>query len=173
MAILALPLVISALKPHTSRLFLLRAGAPNPSRLCNPLGYYQRHFTKTSVSAISTSAVPQQSSTDQVTEPQKASVLTFQQAIQRLQVTPQPRLVLLSIANFTVYIYIYMHALMNVCSGQFTLDGIVLYGIGILGFSWMRHNAMQQHRGTDWSLLFFFHLGLRLSTLFILRLCSL
>lgn len=153
MAILALPLVISALKPHTSRLFLLRAGAPNPSRLCNPLGYYQRHFTKTSVSAISTSAVPQQSSTDPVTEPKKASVLTFQQAIQRLQVTPQPKLVLLSIANFTVSIY--MHALMNVCSRQFTLDGIVLYGIGILGFSWMRHNAMQQHRGIDWSLLFF------------------
>lgn len=35
------------------------------------------------------------------------------------------------------------------------LGNIVLYGIGILGFSWMRHNAMQQHGGTDWSLPFF------------------
>ncbi|PRQ57408.1 putative glycine--tRNA ligase [Rosa chinensis] len=85
MAILALPLVISALKPHTSRLYLLRRAAPS-SRLRNPLNYYHRHFTKTAVSAISTtSAVPHQSSTDPLIEPSKASVLTFQQAIQRLQ----------------------------------------------------------------------------------------
>ncbi|ONI22483.1 hypothetical protein PRUPE_2G132400 [Prunus persica] len=85
MAILALPLVISFLKPHTSRLFLLRPGKPNPTHLCNPLGYCRR-FTKTSVSAISTSAAPQHdSSTNPISVPQKASVLTFQQAIQRLQ----------------------------------------------------------------------------------------
>ncbi|KAH0980588.1 hypothetical protein GBA52_007765 [Prunus armeniaca] len=85
MAILALPLVISFLKPHTSRLFLLRPGRPNPTHLCNPLGYCRR-FTKTSVSAISTSAAPQHdSSTNPISVPQKASVLTFQQAIQRLQ----------------------------------------------------------------------------------------
>ncbi|XP_021806698.1 glycine--tRNA ligase, chloroplastic/mitochondrial 2 isoform X1 [Prunus avium] len=85
MAILALPLVISFLKPHTSRLFLLRPGKPNPTHLRNPLGYCRR-FTKTSVSAISTSAAPQHdSSTNPISVPQKASVLTFQQAIQRLQ----------------------------------------------------------------------------------------
>ncbi|KAL6125889.1 hypothetical protein ACLB2K_073940 [Fragaria x ananassa] len=79
MAILALPLVISALKPHhSSRLFLLRS-APT-SRLL-------RHFSNTSVSAISTtSALPHQSSTAPIPEASnKAAVLTFQQAIQRLQ----------------------------------------------------------------------------------------
>ncbi|XP_008232526.1 PREDICTED: glycine--tRNA ligase, chloroplastic/mitochondrial 2 [Prunus mume] len=84
MAILALPLVISFLKPHTSRHFLLRPGRPNPTHLCNPLGYCRR-FTKTSVSAISTSAAQHDSSTNPISVPQKASVLTFQQAIQRLQ----------------------------------------------------------------------------------------
>ncbi|CAN6566503.1 unnamed protein product [Malus baccata var. baccata] len=88
MAILALPLVISFLKPHASRLRLLRPGNPNnPTCLYNPLCHLHcRRFTKTTVSAVSTSAVPQHdSSTNPNDEPRKASVLTFQQAIQRLQ----------------------------------------------------------------------------------------
>ncbi|CAN6704021.1 unnamed protein product [Malus baccata var. baccata] len=88
MAILALPLVISFLKPHASRLRLLRPGNPNnPTCLYNPLCHLHcRRFTKTTVSAVSTSAVPQHdSSTNPIDEPRKASVLTFQQAIQRLQ----------------------------------------------------------------------------------------
>ncbi|KAM1370041.1 hypothetical protein ACFX15_039805 [Malus domestica] len=88
MAILALPLVISFLKPHASRLRLLRPGNPNnPTCLYNPLCHLHcRRFTKTTVSAVSTFAVPQHdSSTNPNDEPRKASVLTFQQAIQRLQ----------------------------------------------------------------------------------------
>ncbi|KAB2595345.1 glycine--tRNA ligase 2 [Pyrus ussuriensis x Pyrus communis] len=74
--------------PHASRLRLLRPGNPNnPTCLYNPLCHrHCRRFTKTTVSAVSTSAVPQHdSSTNPNDEPWKASVLTFQQAIQRLQ----------------------------------------------------------------------------------------
>ncbi|XP_062173999.1 glycine--tRNA ligase, chloroplastic/mitochondrial 2 isoform X2 [Alnus glutinosa] len=85
MAILAFPLVISFLKPHTSRLCLLRAGKPHPSRLYTPL-VPRRHFIRTADSAISTSStIPQHSSTGPNNEPLRASVPTFQQAIQRLQ----------------------------------------------------------------------------------------
>ncbi|KAG6677369.1 hypothetical protein I3842_14G022700 [Carya illinoinensis] len=85
MALLAFPLVISFLKPHTSGLSLLRAGKPIPSRLCKRL-FLRRHFTRIGVSAVSTSAIPQNSSsTDPNNEPLRASVPTFQQAIQRLQ----------------------------------------------------------------------------------------
>ncbi|KAF2311052.1 hypothetical protein GH714_019304 [Hevea brasiliensis] len=81
MAILALPLVISFLKPQAARLSFLRLSArTKPS--C--LGFNHRHFTRTSVSAISTSAAPQHSSTDPNNKPLKTSVPTFQQAIQRL-----------------------------------------------------------------------------------------
>ncbi|KAJ6679328.1 GLYCYL-TRNA SYNTHETASE [Salix purpurea] len=88
MAILALPLVISVLKPQTTRLFLFCSsatvvGRPNCNRffLNRP-----RHFTKTTASAISTdSSIQQHSSTNTYNEPQKTSVPTFQQAIQRLQ----------------------------------------------------------------------------------------
>ncbi|KAJ0112595.1 hypothetical protein Patl1_00102 [Pistacia atlantica] len=79
MATLALPLVISFLKPHSTHFSLLRPGKPNPNRLYNaPLS--NRLFYRTS--AVSTSAGP---STGSNSETQKASVLTFQQAIQRLQ----------------------------------------------------------------------------------------
>ncbi|KAJ0051887.1 hypothetical protein Pint_00093 [Pistacia integerrima] len=79
MATLAIPLVISFLKPHSTHFSLLRPGKPNPNRLYNaPLS--NRLFYRTS--AVSTSAVP---STGSNSETQKASVLTFQQAIQRLQ----------------------------------------------------------------------------------------
>ncbi|EEF50248.1 glycine--tRNA ligase, chloroplastic/mitochondrial 2 isoform X2 [Ricinus communis] len=83
MSILTLPLVISFLKPQTGclSLFRLYAGRSNPSRL----GLNRRHLTKTTVSAISTSAVQQHSSAGPNSEPHKASVPTFQQAIQRLQ----------------------------------------------------------------------------------------
>ncbi|KAG5231109.1 glycine-tRNA ligase [Salix suchowensis] len=88
MAILALPLVISVLKPQTTRLFLFCSsatvvGRPNCNRffLNRP-----RHLTKTTASAISTdSSIQQHSSTNTYNEPQKTSVPTFQQAIQRLQ----------------------------------------------------------------------------------------
>ncbi|GAV59119.1 tRNA-synt_2e domain-containing protein/tRNA_synt_2f domain-containing protein [Cephalotus follicularis] len=77
MAILALPLVISFLKPHQNRLFLFN---PNPSRLFKP------RLTRTAVSAITTSSsIQRHSSTDPNNEPHKPSIPTFQQAIQRLQ----------------------------------------------------------------------------------------
>ncbi|KAJ4847612.1 Glycine--tRNA ligase, chloroplastic/mitochondrial 2 [Turnera subulata] len=76
MAILALPLVISFLKPHTTTpLSLLRA---TPGRF---LLNRRRFASATPVSAISTSSVHQHSNS----EPQKPTVPTFQQAIQRLQ----------------------------------------------------------------------------------------
>ncbi|KAK9273495.1 hypothetical protein L1049_018305 [Liquidambar formosana] len=87
MAILAFPLVTSILKPHTSHFSFLLAGRRNPIRLCKPLSrrLHHRHFL-TTLSAITSSAVPQHSSTDPTTETKKkASVPTFQQAIQRLQ----------------------------------------------------------------------------------------
>ncbi|KAL5560498.1 hypothetical protein UlMin_036709 [Ulmus minor] len=86
MAILAFPLVISVLKPHASRLSLLCSGKPFPSRFNNHLYtscHRRRRFAGTTVSAISTSAAPHHSSID--SNPEKSSVLTFQQAIQRLQ----------------------------------------------------------------------------------------
>ncbi|XP_037495834.1 glycine--tRNA ligase, chloroplastic/mitochondrial 2-like isoform X1 [Jatropha curcas] len=82
MAILALPLVVSFLKPKTgSFCFLPLPGRSSPS--C--LGLNRRQFIRTTVSAISTSPVQQHSSAGPNNEPQKASVPTFQQAIQRLQ----------------------------------------------------------------------------------------
>ncbi|KAB1225138.1 Glycine--tRNA ligase 2, chloroplastic/mitochondrial [Morella rubra] len=84
MAILTFPLVISFLKPHTSRFSFLRAGKPIPSRLDRPL-VPRRHLTRTFVSAISTSAIQQHSSADPNKEPLRASVPSFQQAVQRLQ----------------------------------------------------------------------------------------
>ncbi|KAE8038567.1 hypothetical protein FH972_011065 [Carpinus fangiana] len=85
MVVLTFPLVISFLKPHTSRLCLLRAGKLNSSHLFPPHAP-RRQFTRTAVSAISiSSAIPQQSSTDPNNEPLRASVPTFQQAIQSLQ----------------------------------------------------------------------------------------
>ncbi|GFY81249.1 glycine-tRNA ligase [Actinidia rufa] len=78
MAILSLPIVISLLKPHKTPLFFLFARAHNPNLL------RKRYFAKTTVSAITTSSNPIYSSTNP--EPsKKASVPTFQQAIQRLQ----------------------------------------------------------------------------------------
>ncbi|XP_065859134.1 glycine--tRNA ligase, chloroplastic/mitochondrial 2 [Euphorbia lathyris] len=82
MAILALPLVISFLKPRSRRLsFFTLAGRPN----CSRHGLTPRYFARTTVSAISTSAVQQHSSIGPKTDPQKVSIPTFQQAIQRLQ----------------------------------------------------------------------------------------
>ncbi|KAI4295473.1 hypothetical protein L6164_035518 [Bauhinia variegata] len=84
MAILALPLVISVIKPHTCHLSVLRLGKSRPNGFFVP---FRRHqfATTTPVSAIITSDISQHSSTDPKNESQKASVLTFQQAIQRLQ----------------------------------------------------------------------------------------
>ncbi|KAI3434209.1 Glycine--tRNA ligase [Psidium guajava] len=80
MAILALPLVISFLKPRPAKLSLFGSRTPSSFCLCRPLG--PRHFSNTSVSAVSeTSATPHHRST----ELQKPSAPTFQQAIQRLQ----------------------------------------------------------------------------------------
>uniref|UniRef100_A0A2N9GJV3 glycine--tRNA ligase n=1 Tax=Fagus sylvatica TaxID=28930 RepID=A0A2N9GJV3_FAGSY len=83
MAILAFPLVISFLKPHTFRFSLLRTA--NRNHL-----FSRRHFTRTTtVSSISTSTIPQHSSStdsnNNNNEALKSSVPTFQQAIQRLQ----------------------------------------------------------------------------------------
>ncbi|CAK7347748.1 unnamed protein product [Dovyalis caffra] len=88
MAILALPLVISVLKPQNIRLFLFRSSAAavgRPNAKCFFLNRH-RHFTKTTVSAIGTnSSIQQHSSTNPNNEPQNTSIPTFQQAIQRLQ----------------------------------------------------------------------------------------
>ncbi|CAI0446276.1 unnamed protein product [Linum tenue] len=86
MAILALPMVISFLKPQACSLSLFRSViGVNPSRF----RVTRRHFRRTTVSAISNSAFQQQhqhSSTEPNSEPpRKPLALTFQQAIQRLQ----------------------------------------------------------------------------------------
>ncbi|OMO67676.1 Glycine-tRNA ligase, alpha subunit [Corchorus olitorius] len=84
MAILAFPLVISFLKPHASHLSLLRLSRPKAFLLRSPPPLSRRYLT--TASAVNTSSIQQHSSTNVVDEePKKASVLTFQQAIQRLQ----------------------------------------------------------------------------------------
>ncbi|KAA3471495.1 glycine--tRNA ligase, chloroplastic/mitochondrial 2 isoform X1 [Gossypium australe] len=86
MAILAFPLVISFLKPNAPYFSLLRLAKPNAILTAPPLPLNSRYFRRTAAaSAVHTSSVQQQSSTDASDEPKKASVLTFQQAIQRLQ----------------------------------------------------------------------------------------
>ncbi|KAJ7950770.1 Glycine--tRNA ligase 2, chloroplastic/mitochondrial [Quillaja saponaria] len=83
MAILAFPLVISVLKPHTSHLSLLRLGKAITSRFSQPLRRCQ--LARTTVSSFSTAAILEHSPTDSKSESQKPSGLTFQQAILRLQ----------------------------------------------------------------------------------------
>lgn len=88
MAILAFPLVISFLKPNAPYFSLLRLAKPNAILTAQPPPLNRRYFRRTTAaSAVHTSSVQQQSSTDASDEPKKASVLTFQQAIQRLQVS--------------------------------------------------------------------------------------
>ncbi|XP_050235987.1 glycine--tRNA ligase, chloroplastic/mitochondrial 2 isoform X1 [Mercurialis annua] len=80
MAILALPLLVSFLKPQTGRLSFFRfSGRSNPSLL----RFNRRRFTTTT--ATTTSSIQQHSSTGPNNEQQKSSIPTFQQAIQRLQ----------------------------------------------------------------------------------------
>ncbi|KAK7816123.1 glycine--trna ligase [Quercus suber] len=92
MAILAFPLVISFLKPHTSGFSLLRiANRNHHHHLFRP----RRHFAVSAISTSSTS-IPQHSpstdfdsdsnSNNNNSEAIKSPVPTFQQAIQRLQV---------------------------------------------------------------------------------------
>nr|DAD18374.1 TPA_asm: hypothetical protein HUJ06_019837 [Nelumbo nucifera] len=85
MVLLAFPLVLSALKPHGTHLALFYPGRRSPFHFCGPL---RRHsclrFSKTTVSAISTSAISQPPSKDPKPHT-RTSVPTFQQAIQRLQ----------------------------------------------------------------------------------------
>ncbi|XP_054784109.1 glycine--tRNA ligase, chloroplastic/mitochondrial 2 isoform X2 [Prosopis cineraria] len=83
MAILALPLVISVLKPHSSHLSVFRAGKVAANGLYSPL--CRRQFTSAPVFAIGTASISRHSSTEPKSQTEKASVLTFQQAIQRLQ----------------------------------------------------------------------------------------
>lgn len=83
MAILALPLFASFLKHHTY-LISIRSRKPLSSSFCK--SPYRRQFNKTCASAISPSTTLQHSSTDSKSYDSKSSVLTFQQAIQRLQV---------------------------------------------------------------------------------------
>ncbi|XVE76845.1 hypothetical protein DITRI_Ditri13aG0012800 [Diplodiscus trichospermus] len=85
MAILAFPLVISFLKPHAPHLSLLRVAKPSSVLLNSPQLLSRRYFSRTTASAVNTSSIQQHSSTNASDEPKKASVLTFQQAIQRLQ----------------------------------------------------------------------------------------
>ncbi|XVF79751.1 hypothetical protein PTKIN_Ptkin15bG0014700 [Pterospermum kingtungense] len=87
MAILAFPLVISFLKPHSSHFSLFRLAKPNAILFKVPPRprLSRRYFSRTAASSLSTSSIQQHSSTNADEEPKKASVLTFQQAIQRLQ----------------------------------------------------------------------------------------
>ncbi|KAM7512185.1 hypothetical protein LguiB_011060 [Lonicera macranthoides] len=78
MAILSFSLVTSILRPHKPHLSFLFTTKPNPILL------QRRRFTKTI--AVSTSSTAHQSSLNPNSDPiKKASVPTFQQAIQRLQ----------------------------------------------------------------------------------------
>ncbi|XP_065624937.1 glycine--tRNA ligase, chloroplastic/mitochondrial 2-like [Quercus suber] len=95
MAILAFPLVISFLKPHTSGFSLLRiANRNHHHHLFRP----RRHFAVSAISTSSSSSstsIPQHSpstdsdsdsnSNNNNSEAIKSPVPTFQQAIQRLQ----------------------------------------------------------------------------------------
>ncbi|XP_022733664.1 glycine--tRNA ligase, chloroplastic/mitochondrial 2 isoform X3 [Durio zibethinus] len=83
MAILAFPFVISFLKPHASHLCLLRVAKPNVRLFKTPPPLSRRYFSRTTASTVNTSSLQQHSSTN--AEPKKACVLTFQQAVQRLQ----------------------------------------------------------------------------------------
>ncbi|KAI9094510.1 hypothetical protein K1719_026630 [Acacia pycnantha] len=83
MAILALPLVVSVLKPHSYHLFVLRAGKVAANGLLSPPS--RRQFTSATVSAIGAASISRHSSTEPKSLTEKGSVLTFQQAIQRLQ----------------------------------------------------------------------------------------
>lgn len=83
MAILALPLFACFLKHHTYRLSI-HSRKPLSSSFCN--SPYRRHFHKTCSSAITPFTTLHHSSTDSKNDDSKSSVLTFQQAIQRLQV---------------------------------------------------------------------------------------
>lgn len=84
MAMLALPFVISILKPHNPRLSVLCTNKQNHSRFYKPL---RRHFTN-SVAATTTSAVPKHQPAEFNSKLKRVSAPTFQQAIQRLQVIP-------------------------------------------------------------------------------------
>lgn len=89
MAILAFPLVISFLKPYASNFTFFRVAKPNAVLFKVPPHprLSRRYFSRTSASSsVNTSSIQQHSSTNDKDEPKKASVLTFQQAIQRLQV---------------------------------------------------------------------------------------
>lgn len=82
MAILALPLVTSILKPHKTHFsFLLTTTKPLP------IIFHRRFLSKSStVSALSTSSSSTSSVSHNTEHQKKPSVPTFQQAIQRLQV---------------------------------------------------------------------------------------
>ncbi|KAK4569205.1 hypothetical protein RGQ29_004560 [Quercus rubra] len=86
MAILAFPLVISFLKPHTSGFSLLRVANRN-HHLFRP----RRRYAVSAISTSSSTSIPQHSpstdsdSSNNNNEAVKSSVPTFQQAIQRLQ----------------------------------------------------------------------------------------
>ncbi|KAE8646780.1 glycine--tRNA ligase, chloroplastic/mitochondrial 2 isoform X1 [Cucumis sativus] len=82
MAILALPLFSSFLKHHT---YLLSISSRKPLSFTFCKSPYRRQFNKTCASAITPSTTLHHSSTGSKTYGSKASVLTFQQAIQRLQ----------------------------------------------------------------------------------------
>lgn len=88
MALLVLPLALSAVKSRGAAHFgLLVAERQNHSRLCRPFGRRYRSPLpgRRGVKAMSFSAVSQPQSRD--SKPEGVStVLTFQQAIQRLQV---------------------------------------------------------------------------------------
>ncbi|XP_043712752.1 glycine--tRNA ligase, chloroplastic/mitochondrial 2 [Telopea speciosissima] len=81
----ALPFVLSVLKPHGAHFSFFYASKRNPSHFCKPLRRRSlNQFSKTCISAISTSAISQTHSKDSESKT-KASTPTFQQAIQRLQ----------------------------------------------------------------------------------------
>ncbi|XP_024030332.1 glycine--tRNA ligase, chloroplastic/mitochondrial 2-like [Morus notabilis] len=72
----------SVLRPRPSQLSFFHSNRFHR----HPDATLRHQFARASVSSICTSATPQHSSKDSNPERQKPSVLTFQQAIQRLQV---------------------------------------------------------------------------------------
>lgn len=113
MAMLAFPLVISVLRPQPSRLSFCHRSRFRLRRHLRAA--FRRRFAGTSVSAISTSAAPQHSSKDSNSDPQNPSVLTFQQAIQRLQVLFFHSSPTLRFNCFSKWTFTHTHTHMYVC----------------------------------------------------------
>ncbi|MCL7046918.1 hypothetical protein MKW94_006110 [Papaver nudicaule] len=85
MAILAFPLALTFLKPHRTHFSVLFASKGNPNHFNYSYFHTSHRLRKTSVSALTTSSSVSQTSSKDTKSVTRASIPTFQQAIQRLQ----------------------------------------------------------------------------------------